>query len=235
MKKIYLVRHGQANSLGSNYDMLTDLGHKQAELLGEYFVRMKVEFDFIGSGSLHRQIQTLEGIINPLIKEGVQFPAPQILEGFNEFDSGLWLHIANSIRKEDPEFAKTLERYKILQAGGRASSRDIFYKLIQRVLLEWVEGKHSEPYSFEEYKSRVTDSLQKIPLNARSILLTTSSTPVAILSGLSLGLSKKEFLPLMKFISNTSLNIFQWDEGKISPVTLNSYPHIQDPNQLTLL
>jgi broad specificity phosphatase PhoE len=163
MKKIYLVRHGQANSLGANYDMLTELGHKQATLLGEYFVRMKVEFDFIGSGSLNRQIQTLEGIINPLIKDGYQIPSSQIIEELNEFDSGLWLNIANAIRKEDNEFAKTLDRYKILQAGGRPSSRDIFYKLIQRVLLEWVEGKHSEPYSFVDYKSRVTKTLQKIP------------------------------------------------------------------------
>jgi broad specificity phosphatase PhoE len=235
MKKIYLVRHGQANSLGANYDMLTELGHKQATLLGEYFVRMKVEFDFIGSGSLNRQIQTLEGIINPLIKDGYQIPSSQIIEELNEFDSGLWLNIANAIRKEDNEFAKTLDRYKILQAGGRPSSRDIFYKLIQRVLLEWVEGKHSEPYSFVDYKSRVTKTLQKIPIDARSILLTTSSTPVAILSGLSLGLSQKEFLPLMKFISNTSLNIFHWENGSIAPITLNSYPHIQDSNQLTLL
>jgi len=235
MARIYLVRHGQANSLGSEYDQLTDLGHKQANLLGEYFVRMRMEFDFVASGTLKRQKQTLDGMLNPLRSEGTCFPTPEELAELNEFDPGLWLHIAQKIRKEDAEFAKTLERYKALQSAGRPSSREIFYKLIQRVLKEWVEGIHDEPYSFDQYKEKVVNVLNRIPMDAGSILLATSSTPVAVLSGLSLRLAKTDFLPLMKFISNTSLNIFEWKDGLIAPISLNSYPHIQDPDLMSLL
>lgn len=235
MARIYLVRHGQANSLGAEYDQLTDLGHKQAFLLGEYFVRMRMEFDFVASGTLKRQKQTLDGMLNPLRSEGTCFPAPLELDELNEFDPGLWLHIAQKIRKEDAEFAKTLERYKALQSAGRPSSREIFYKLIQRVLKEWVEGIHDEPYSFDQYKQKVVNVLNRIPMDAGSILLSTSSTPVAVLSGLSLRLAKADFLPLMRFISNTSLNIFEWKDGQIAPISLNSYPHIQDPDLMSLL
>ncbi|NCN10396.1 MAG: histidine phosphatase family protein [Leptospira sp.] len=235
MARIYLVRHGQANSLGAEYDQLTELGHSQAKLLGEYFVRMRIEFDFVASGTLRRQKQTLEGMLAPLGREGFCFPPAEEFEELNEFDPGLWLHIANKIRKEDAEFAKTLERYKALQSAGRPSSREIFYKLIQRVLREWVEGIHDEPYSFDQYKNKVASTLTKIPQDAGSILLATSSTPVAVLSGLSLGLAKTDFLPLMRYISNTSLNIFDWKDGQIAPISINSYPHIQDPDFMSLL
>jgi broad specificity phosphatase PhoE len=235
MGYLYVVRHGQANSLGQNYDQLTDLGFTQSRALGEYFLRMRLEFDFVGSGTLKRQKQTLDAALAPLREEGIcTSPALEIPE-FNEFDSGLWLHIAQRIRLEDPEFAKLYERYKVLQSAGRPSSRQLFVRLIQRVLHDWVSGEQKEPYSFDDYKTKVLSGLSKIPRDCNSALIATSSTPVAVLTGHSLGLEKAEFLPLMRWISNTSWNVFQWEEGKILPITLNSYPHIQDPDLLTLL
>jgi hypothetical protein len=31
------------------------------------------------------------------------------------------------------------------------------------------------------------------------------------------------------------LNIFEWKDGLIAPISLNSYPHIQDPDLMSLL
>jgi broad specificity phosphatase PhoE len=40
---LYLFRHGQAGTR-DRYDALSDVGRKQAELLGEYLSRERVEF-----------------------------------------------------------------------------------------------------------------------------------------------------------------------------------------------
>ncbi len=43
MSRIYLVRHGQAGTRKA-YDAFSDLGRRQARLLGEYFVSEKIHF-----------------------------------------------------------------------------------------------------------------------------------------------------------------------------------------------
>ncbi|MCC5815976.1 MAG: histidine phosphatase family protein [Leptospira sp.] len=235
MGLIYLLRHGQADSLGTNYDQLTELGHLQAKRAGEYFRRMRIEFDYVASGTLKRQIQTLQGILNPIQEEGICTPEPAIHEELNEFEGAMWKQIAINIGEQDPEYGKLLKRYKELQEASDPKCRKLFMGLIQRILKEWVEGGHTDVFPFDTYHETVIDILKRIPQDAGSVLLTSSATPVAIMAGYSLGLPKEDYLPLMKVISNTSYNVFQWENGKFSPVTINSYPHIQDPDEFSLL
>lgn len=235
MGLIYVLRHGQADSLGTNYDQLTELGHLQAQRAGEYFQRMRIEFDYVASGTLKRQIQTLEGILTPLRETGICTPESAIHDELNEFEGAMWKQIAMNIGEQDPEFGKLLSRYRTLQEAGDPKCRKLFMGLIQRILKEWVEGGHRDVFAFDTYHDKVIDILQRIPRDAGSVLLTTSATPVAILCGYSLGLAKEDYLPLMKVVSNTSFNVFSWENGKFSPITINSYPHIQDPDELSLL
>lgn len=60
--RLYLIRHGQASLGTADYDRLSELGQRQARLLGE-----RVESDHTGpwqawSGSLKRHRQTLAGL-----------------------------------------------------------------------------------------------------------------------------------------------------------------------------
>ncbi|MEP6966362.1 MAG: histidine phosphatase family protein, partial [Polaromonas sp.] len=59
---LYLVRHGQASFGADNYDLLSPLGRQQSVRLGEYFKSKGLHFDAAFTGTLNRQIQTLEGI-----------------------------------------------------------------------------------------------------------------------------------------------------------------------------
>ena len=58
MATIYLIRHGQASFGTDNYDRLSDLGSRQAEVLGEYFRDHGIAFDAVYSGDLQRQRET---------------------------------------------------------------------------------------------------------------------------------------------------------------------------------
>ena len=58
MATIYLIRHGQASFGAENYDKLSELGCRQAEVAGEYFRDTGIQFDAVYSGDLSRQRET---------------------------------------------------------------------------------------------------------------------------------------------------------------------------------
>ena len=60
MASIYLVRHGQASFGTDNYDRLSELGCRQAEVLGQYFENRGLRFDAVYTGELERQRKTAE-------------------------------------------------------------------------------------------------------------------------------------------------------------------------------
>ena len=58
MGRVYLLRHGQASLLGDDYDRLSDLGRRQAEIAGTALAAQGVDPVLVVSGALRRQIDT---------------------------------------------------------------------------------------------------------------------------------------------------------------------------------
>ena len=58
MATIYLIRHGQASFGADDYDKLSDLGCRQARVVGEYLRDCQITFDAVYSGDLLRQRET---------------------------------------------------------------------------------------------------------------------------------------------------------------------------------
>src|SRR5690606_36194887 len=52
---IYLIRHGQASFGADDYDVLSEIGIRQAEILGRLFSQLGLGFDRCLSGELRRQ------------------------------------------------------------------------------------------------------------------------------------------------------------------------------------
>jgi len=72
MGQLYLVRHGQANSSATSeadYDRLSDLGHRQAKLLGEWMRAHEDPFDLTLSGTMRRHRETAQGMGYPPDKQ----------------------------------------------------------------------------------------------------------------------------------------------------------------------
>lgn len=237
MSYLYLVRHGQADRLGKDYDRLTDIGWIQAKALGDYFLSQRVEFDSVFTGNLKRQKQTAEGILSSFEKGKVCFPAPIEIEEWDEFDSRMWLSLAAKIRNVDRDFAKTYEDYKFAWMNEDPKTRDLFQMLIQKVLYDWVNGIWDpvEPYTFKDYVARVKMALNSIPFAVKSTLVVSSSTPVAIVMGLSCGMRETEFPVFMKYILNSSLSVFKKDQGKWEPVSFNTTPHLIKSDHKTIV
>ena len=237
MSFLYLVRHGQADRLGKNYDQLTELGWKQASLLGEYFKQQRIEFDSVYTGTLNRQKQTAEAIFKRFTTDRFCIPDPLENSAWDEFDSRMWLGIAAKIRNSNEHFAKLYESYKQAWEEGKEETRLYFQELIQLVLADWVNGVWDpvEPYTFAEYVEKVSMGPKEIPGDVKSTLVVSSSTPIAIMMGLSCKMDSKEFPIFMKSILNSSLSVFRRDGKGWEPVSWNATPHLQDPDWITIV
>jgi broad specificity phosphatase PhoE len=82
MPTLYLIRHGQASFGADDYDVLSPIGHEQAEALGHWFKAQGITPDLTAHGTLRRQKETLAGIAKGL---GIA-PTPEEHPGLDEFD-----------------------------------------------------------------------------------------------------------------------------------------------------
>ncbi len=106
LSRVYLVRHGQAGTRKA-YDSLSDLGRRQARLLGEYFVSEKIHFAAAYSGALVRQQETAAEVRRRLSRSGRLFPEIVQEPGWNEFDlAHVYRALAPQLCAEDPEFER---------------------------------------------------------------------------------------------------------------------------------
>lgn len=237
MSLLYLVRHGQADRLGKNYDRLTELGHNQAFLLGQYFINQRIEFDSVITGTLLRQKETGEGIMRAFASERFCIPDPVENSAWDEFDSKLWLGLAAKIRNANPKFSELYELYRKSWEEGSEKTRTYFQELIQIVLKDWVNGiwDPTEPYTFSEFIEKVSLGLKSIPSDCKSILVVSSSTPIAITMGQTCQMDPKKYPIFMKSIVNTSLSIFKKNGEFWEPVSWNTTPHLSNPELVTIV
>jgi broad specificity phosphatase PhoE len=170
LSRVYLIRHGQAGTRKA-YDALSDLGRRQARLLGEYFVSERIHFTAAYRGELKRQEQTAEEVRLACREAGVCFPEVLPHSGWNEFDlDHIYRALAPRMCDEDPEFQK---EYREMVAQARAASEDPDANVNRRwmpcdrkVVLTWIEGRH--PYdgeSWQAFRERVAGchgSLEKV-------------------------------------------------------------------------
>ena len=83
MSELYLVRHAQASFGAGDYDLLSELGHRQARWLGEHFGFRELSFDRVICGDMARHRETAEGILRGM---GLEPTAYETEPAWNEFD-----------------------------------------------------------------------------------------------------------------------------------------------------
>ena len=73
MSKLVLVRHGQASFFTDDYDKLSEMGHRQARVLGEYWICHGEHWDEVYHGSLRRQRESAESCGAAFTDAGLPF------------------------------------------------------------------------------------------------------------------------------------------------------------------
>ena len=213
MGNLYLVRHGQASFGAADYDNLSELGHKQAVRLGEYFRDSGRSFDAVFTGKLRRHGQTWAGIA-----EGLQASQPIcVIErpGLNEYDP---VAIIRAIHPEPLEHPKTPE-------GIRNH-----FRLLRDGLTAWMQG-NSAPQgmsSYAEFRAGVTAALDEIRNGhfGKNVLIASSGGPISTAVGHILGASHEGTIDLNLRIRNSSVSEIVFTPRRHSLVTYNTLPHL---------
>ncbi|WFC62343.1 histidine phosphatase family protein [Pseudomonas sp. REST10] len=221
MGSIYLIRHGQASFGADDYDVLSPVGVRQAEVLGEHLEQLGIAFDRCISGSLRRQQHTATSALQRMSSA----PALDIDDAFNEFDADAVIRsLLPDLLPEEPEALHILRN----GAQNRAEFQRLFAKLIQR----WVSGEHDTPelQSWQAYVEQVAGGLQRILEQAHSkqnIAIFTSGGTITALLRLITGVPAEKAFELNWQIVNTSLSLLKFRGSEVSLASFNSHVHLQ--------
>lgn len=151
-RSVLLVRHGQASFGKSDYDNLSELGHRQARLLGEDLARRGWTPDRIVCGSMKRHRQTLAEIA-----VGAGWDHDLEVDGdWNELD-----HEA-VIRVYKPAYKNML----VLKADmvRTLRPREAFEAMFVAAMERWAGGEHDADYPepYPVFRDRVDTALARV-------------------------------------------------------------------------
>ena len=182
MATIYLIRHGQASFGADNYDCLSELGRRQAQITGEYLARIGVRFDAAYAGTLERQRDTAS------LALAAQAAAPELC-----IDARL-----DEVRNDEqieyllPKVMESRPELRAIVDKGLNSSKR-FQKAIEAVFNYWVSPECDDPriQSWAEYSGQVQAMLSDIIREqgaGKTVGVFTSGGTIAVMVAAVLGL-----------------------------------------------
>ena len=199
MTIIHLVRHGQASFGKEDYDNLSEIGLKQAFLLGQYFKTLNIKFDKIFVGTLKRQIQTYKQIIKSYETSIVHESTPLL----NEYD---------------------VKSVLMGFVNGRSLTKDelhdkkIHFKLLRDAVSAWSENKisHNVNETWNEFDERAQKFLKIINnTEQKSILVVSSGGTISMILKQILSLPSSQFVNFHFQIFNSSYSKIKISEFNI--------------------
>ncbi len=240
MSNVYFIRHGQAGTRGA-YDSLSDLGQRQARLLGEHLVAQGVEFAAAYAGGLARQQQTAAGVAAGYADAGLAFPELSIDAGWDEFDfHHVYKELAPLMCEEDEEFRRAHEEV-VAELSANADDHGADVHRVWRasdtkVMDAWVAGRY--PYageSWEGFIARVAACrLRRTDAQPReNVAVFTSAVPTAIWTARALEASDIHIQRLAAVLLNTAYTVLQLREEETLLLTFNAVPHLHTPELRT--
>jgi broad specificity phosphatase PhoE len=210
MATIYLIRHGQASFGAEDYDKLSELGCRQAAVVGEYFRACGVHFDTVYSGDLSRQRETARLAI---ASQPAEVPH-QIDPRFNEIQNDAQLKCLM------PEVVKINPMIQALVKKGLSSSKD-YQKVIDAVFNYWVSPACADQRitSWAEFSGCVRQAIADIIQDqggGKTVGIFTSGGTLATIVAQVLGLGGEQTYQFYEPILNCSVTQLFYSKSKIS-------------------
>lgn len=225
MGSIYLIRHAQASFGAQDYDVLSPLGYRQAEALGDYLAQLGIRFDRCISGELHRQQDTARTTLSRLAHSDGSQRSLEIDAAFNEFQADA------VIRAHLPELLE-VEPNALHILRNAASHRAEFQRLFTFVVHRWISGEHEkeELESWSSFLERVAGGLERLLEQAEKsdkIAVFTSGGTITALLQRIIGVPAVKAFELNWQIVNTSLSQLKFRGREVALASFNSHAHLQ--------
>lgn len=222
MASLYLIRHGQASFGSANYDQLSPLGQRQADVSGRFFADVGLCFAQAVSGDLSRQRETGERILSSQAEPATLRVDPRLNEVDNE---GQIAALLPMLCERDAAFA---ERVK----AGRSDSKQ-YQKVIQAVFNAWVSPDCPElsgTASWPDYLAGVGGALEEAMSGAAGgsdTAIFTSGGTIATAVSWVLGVPHEKIYGFYEPVFNCSITRLIFSRGRVSLSNFNDTAHLQ--------
>lgn len=218
MPTLYLIRHGQASFGADDYDVLSPIGHEQAEALGAWFKQEGIIPDLTAHGTLRRQKETLSGILKGLDIDRT----PETHPGLNEYDFSALLN-AKYAAGGAPE--------------GMHNDHKSHFRTLRTTVAEWQRDEiPNPPETWGQFTGRVNNAVTALTRDGVETVFAVSSGG-AISQAVSAlletpGVHQTKMQLQMK---NTAITRFIWTPRATYFHGFNETPHITAANADRLL
>ena len=236
MSSLYLIRHGQAGTRG-HYDALSDLGRRQAYLLGQHLAAQKVPFTAFMAGCLNRQRQTAEQVWRAYREGGLATPDIVLDPQWNEFDmTGVFSEYAPLLREDDPQFRQDYQELLRKLEDEHSPVHHTWTDCDTRVMRAWMEGRYTcRTESWVAFGQRVMGARASLAAYrpGDAVAISTSATPIAIWVAAALGISDGKIMPLAGVMRNSAVTTMRLRDDELMLVSFNGVPHLNAPELRT--
>ena len=236
MSSLYLIRHGQAGTRG-HYDALSDLGRRQAHLLGQQLAAQQVPFKAFIAGCLNRQRQTAEEVRRAYREAGIA--APDIVSDprWNEFDmTGVFNEFAPLLSERDPQFKQDYQELLRKLEDANSPVHHAWTDCDTQAMRAWMEGRYPcRTESWAAFGERVLGARASLgayqPGDAVAIF--TSATPISIWVAAALGVPDGNIMRLAGVMYNSAVTTMRLRDDGPMLVSFNGVPHLNEPQLRT--
>ena len=221
MQKLLLVRHGQASAGSHDYDQLSDIGMRQAELLGKFWSQHNIQIDHAFAGNLKRQQQTAQLSLSAIKPSA---PVTELL-GLNEYEHKVVDHL----------FGEGFE-----SAGSEPLSYNNYLAIMQR-WRDATEQQLNGEQSWQQFEKAGWQSLLaaiKQAPNAKTIALFSSGGVIACILKQLLAWDFNRTIDSIWQIRNASVTTLGVHAGGIILIDYNTVSHLDaqfDQSLITLI
>lgn len=237
MSWLTLVRHTQASFHADHYDQLSPLGERQAELLGETWVRQRREFTEAFAGPRSRQRHTAEIVATCYRRAGIPFPNLVVLEELDEYDlSGILQNLAPALVQQDRDFARLFNGQR---RGATDRDRERSFQAMFEPLLHHWQTVRTADMGLETWPmfcERVARGMKRMtdqPGRSRRVAAFTSGGFIGVAMQGVLGAPDSAALDVNWRIRNGAVTEFVFSSARITLDSFNNVSHFQEPELVT--
>jgi broad specificity phosphatase PhoE len=215
MPTALLVRHGQASFGATDYDVLSDLGRRQAEVVATSLAERGYRPARLYSGTLRRQHETAAAFT------AVGAPELEIDQRWDEFD---------------PDDILTHHSESTLRIQGEGSGETLtnrgFQAVLEPALAEWVAHAERSPTSqtWPQFSGAAPAALADLTAglgSGQTAVIVTSGGAIAAAVGAVLGAPAEVFAALNRTLVNAGVTKLVLGPSGINVLSVNDHSHLE--------
>jgi len=216
MGVLLLVRHGQASLGAAEYDQLSELGVRQAQLVGARLAAVDLPVDRVVCGTLTRQRDTAGPVLAAL---GRDAPGLATDGRLDEYD-----HVTVMARHTSEV---TFADYTAAGESGRR-----LQSALEEAISRWMTGGDGYTESHDAFIDRSVGAVRDLSAAPGNTIAVTSGGVIAAAYVHALGLPVEHWPGLARIIVNSSITKVVSGASGTHVVTFNDHAHLEGDRSL---